>query len=29
MLMIADKTGRLSSEAKADYDRLQHELGDG
>jgi tetratricopeptide (TPR) repeat protein len=27
VLMIADKTGRLSSEAKADYERLQHSLG--
>ncbi len=27
VLMIADKTGRLSSEAKADYDRLQRSLG--
>jgi tetratricopeptide (TPR) repeat protein len=29
MAMIADKTGRLSSGAKADYDRLQRDLGDG
>jgi len=27
--MIADKTGRLSSDAKAEYDRLQRDLGDG
>ncbi|MDP6809187.1 MAG: tetratricopeptide repeat protein [Kiritimatiellia bacterium] len=27
--MIADKTGRLSSDAKADFDRLQRDLGDG
>ncbi|MBL7076470.1 MAG: tetratricopeptide repeat protein [Kiritimatiellae bacterium] len=29
VLMIADRTGRLSSEAKADYDRLRHDLGEG
>ena len=28
LLMLADRTGRLSSQAKADYDRLQRDMGE-